>query len=236
MIIDLTKLNSLEQEIYHKIMQHAKENGTLKITEAAEVCECSTSKISKCVKKLGFENFKQFINFALGKTPAEKKYSNELMRIRNYTEEFDEKLVDYFISLIDIHEKIIILGYGPSYHCAQYFEYKLRIQCDSFIIAVQDLVTAQNLVDNNTLLVILSTTGHFTSFKEICDETKKKGGDVLLLVEEYHPHLLEYYDNICFLTNTTQSADLKPHEKSRIVFFIFIEEVIFKLLERKSML
>lgn len=235
MIIDLNKLNPLEQEIYNKLMLHAKDNASLKIAEASSLCGCSTSKISKFVKKLGFDNFKQFVTFIQGKEPPQKEYSSELKRIHAFTEEFDTHIVDNFIELMDKHRKIIIFGYGPSYYCAQYLEYKLRIQYDAFVIAVPDLVTAQNLIDNTTLLVILSTTGHFASFKEICESTKEKGGDILLIVEEYHPDLLEDYDNICFLTHSTQAANLAPHEKSRTIFFIFIEEVIFKLLKRKEL-
>lgn len=234
MIIDLNKLNTLEQDIYHRLMQYAKNGATLKISEASDLCGCSTSKISKFVKKLGFDNFKQFVLFTQGNELPQKEHSNELQRIRYFTEEFDTGLVDHFVSLLDTHKKIILLGYGPSYYCAQYFEYKLRLQCDSFIIAVPDLVTAQNMIDDSTLLVIFSTTGHFTSFKEICDTTKEKGGDTLLIVEEYHSDLLNDYDNICFLTTSTQSCDLAPYEKSRIITFIFIEEVIFRLLSRKK--
>lgn len=234
MIIDLNKLNPLEQEIYAKLTSHSKEQTGLKISDAAEICGCSISKISKFVKKLGFDNFKQFASFTEGKELSTQAHSTELDRIRNFTDNFDEKIVDHFISLLENHKKIILYGYGPSFLCAQYFEYKLRIQSDAFIIAVSDLVSAQNMMDDSTLLVILSTTGHYASFKNICEEARQKGGDILLLVEEYHSDLLDDYDNICFLTHSTQSSNLKPHEKSRIVFFIFIEEVILKLIQRKQ--
>ncbi len=232
MILDLNKLNALEKEIYGQLTEYAKDNSTLKITEAAVLCNCSASKISKFVKKLGFDNFKQFVAFIRGETLPLKKSSNELQRIRDFTTSFDPQNVDTFISLLDTHKKIILFGYGPSYYCAQYLEYKLRIQSDAFIMTVPDIVTAENLIDDTTLLVILSTTGHFASFKNICEKTKENGGDIFLIVEEYHPELLHDYDNICFLTDTTQSADLAPHEKSRIVFFIFIEEVIFEIIRR----
>lgn len=234
MIINRKKLNPLEQSIYEQLVLYAKESPNIKISEAATHCGCSTSKISKFVKKLGFDNFKQFVAFLQGKEPERKICSNELERIRDFTEEFDSHVVDTFVEQLDGHKKIIILGYGPSYYCAQYFEYKLRLQSDAFIIAVPDLVTVTELIDSTTLLVIFSTTGHFTSFKEICEDAKTKGCDTLMIVEEYHTDLLDDYENVCFLTRSTQSPDLKPYEKSRIVFFIFIEEVIFKLLERKK--
>lgn len=231
MILDINRLNTLEREIYETLTQYAQTNGTLKITEAAELCDCSTSKISKFVKKLGFENFKQFMSFTQGELPVQKKRSNELERIRNFTEHFDMNMVDAFISALAGHERIIILGYGPSYICAQYLEYKLRIHSHKNIVAVPDLISAQNQIDEDTLLVIFSTTGRFTSFSQICEETRQKGGDILLLVEEYYPELLNKYENIFFLTDSTQPVELKPHEKSRTLFFIFIEEVIFKIME-----
>ena len=234
MHIDLNKLNPLEKEIYEKLYSYIRSNSGIKITEAALLCGCSTSKISKFVKKMGFENFKQFVCFIEGKELPQKKCSNELDRIQKFTQEFDMSLVDKFVDMIDLHKKIIIFGYGPSFICAQYFEYKLRIQSDAFIIAVSDLVTAQNMMDDSTLLVILSTTGHYASFQQICSVAKEKGSHILLLVEEYHRDLLDTYDNICFLTTSTQSSNLQAHEKTRTVFFIFIEEVIFKLLQRKK--
>ena len=234
MHIDLNKLNPLEKEIYEKLLPYIRSNSGLKITEAAQLCGCSTSKISKFVKKVGFDNFKQFVSFIEGKELPKKEHSSELERIQKFTQDFDMSLVDKFVDMVDAHKKIIIFGYGPSFICAQYFEYKLRIQSDAFIIAVSDLVTAQNMMDDSTLLVILSTTGHYASFQQICNDAKEKGCDILVLVEEYHRDLLDAYDNICFLTKSTQSSELQAHEKTRTVFFIFIEEVIFKLLKRKK--
>ena len=234
MIIDWKKLNPLEQSIYKQLVLYAGENTSIKISEAALYCGCSVSKISKFVKKLGFDNFKQFAAFLQGKEPEKKSCSSELERIRQFTEEFDFRIVENFIEQLEKHKKIIILGYGPSYYCAQYFEYKLRLQSEAFIIAVPDLVTAKELMDSTTLLVVFSATGHFTSFQEICEEAKIKGCDTLMIVEEYHVDLLEQYENVCFLTHSAQPSELKPYEKSRTVFFIFIEEVIFRILERKG--
>ncbi len=234
MIIDLNKLNSLEKEIYNKLTSHMKEHTELRITEAASLCECSPSKISKFVKKLGFENFKQFAAFTKGEAIPEKKVSSELKRIRDFTRSFDTSIVDKFIKMLDTHKKIIFFGYGPSFLCAQYFEYKLRLLTNSVVIAVSDIGTAQNLIDDSSLLVILSTTGHYASFQAIYEDAKTKQCDILLLVEEYHHDLIDCYDNIYFLTQSTQSSALKAHEKSRVVFFIFIEEVIFKLIQRKN--
>ncbi|MGL4607451.1 MAG: MurR/RpiR family transcriptional regulator [Eubacteriaceae bacterium] len=234
MVIDLHKLNALELDIYEKLMAYTKDNKKMTISLAAEICQCSPSKISKFVKKLGFDNFKQFVGFTQGVPLSEKKVSNELERIRDFTMNFDSGIVENFISMLDQHEKIILFGYGPSYICAQYFEYKLRIHSENFVVAIPDSITAMSQLDNNTLLVVFSATGRFASFKTICDQAKMVNCDILLIVEEYHPQLLSDYETVYFLTDGVQDPELAPHEKSRVAFFIFIEEVILALIKRNQ--
>lgn len=234
MNIELTRLNPLEQQIYATLTDYAKEHGAFRITDAADVCNCSSSKISKFVKKLGFDNFKQFMEFTLGNEPTQKTYSGELERIRLFTEEFDYSIVQKMVTEIRSHQKIILLGFGPSFYCAQYLEYKLRILCNTkTVVAVLDLLSAEALLDENSLLVIFSTTGHFTSFSDICQKAREKDSNTLLIIEEYSADLVNQYakENLCFLTTHVQRQDLKPYEKSRVATLIFIEEVIFRLME-----
>lgn len=232
MMFDLNRLNHLEQEIYHTLIPHLKNGDHLKIAQAADLCGCSSSKISKFVKKIGFDNYKQFVSFVQGQRLKEKKVSSEIERICNFTQEFDTALVDTFIDQFEDHEKIVLFGYGPSFICAEYFEYKLRIHSDKFIVAVPDMLTASRLLDDKTLLVIFSTSGKFASFHEICEQARKNGCDIILIAEEYNQELIDNHKNILFLTNSSQSDSLKPYEKSRTCSFIFIEEVVFKLIER----
>jgi DNA-binding MurR/RpiR family transcriptional regulator len=166
------------------------------------------------------------MDFLYGNEIVQKKPSSELERIKNFIDEFDVSLVDEFIDLVNDYDKIILFGYGPSFICTQYFEYKLRLVTNKFVIAVPDEVSVERLIDDNSLLIILSTTGKFRSFENLNNYTKNYNCKVLLLVEEYNTSLLGHYDNIFFLTKSSQSNDFEPHEKSRTVFFIFIEEVI----------
>lgn len=232
LMFDLNRLNTLEQEIYSILIPHLKNGEHLKITQAAVLCGCSSSKISKFVKKIGFENYKQFVSFVQGESLQEKKVSSEMERICNFAHEFDSELVDTFIDQFEAHEKIVLFGYGPSFICCQYFEYKLRIHSDKFIVAVPDMITASRLLDDKALLVIFSTTGKFASFDEVCEKGRKKGCDIILIAEEYNQDLIDNHKNILFLTNSTQPDNLKPYEKSRTCSFIFIEELIFKLIEK----
>lgn len=230
--IDQDRLNPLETRIHETLVNLAKVSETITINQAAEACDCSVSKISKFAKKMGFENFKQYVEFIHGKEVAQKATSDELTRIRSFIDDFDERIVDEFIKLLDSHSKIILFGYGPSFLCTQYLEYKLRITMNKVVIAIQDDLSLDSLMDENTLVVIFSATGKFKSFERLKQMTQDKKSDLLMINEEYNPALLSSFDKIFWLSKYNQPDDLKPYEKSRIVFYIFIEEVVRKIIAR----
>ncbi|OPA74812.1 hypothetical protein BVG16_23825 [Paenibacillus selenitireducens] len=228
--IDLNNLNNLEQKIHHTIMQSSKDIKHLPITKAAELCGCTISKVSKFVQKLGFNNYKQYMNYVYGQdTPIDPR-SGELERIRDILDRFDFSLLDKMIDLINSHEKIILFGYGPSYYCMQYFEYKLRYITNKLVFAVQEEQSAEAIMDENSLLIAFSVTGEFKSFSRIFAFAKNKNCEAVLVLEEYNTALLNEYNNIFFLTKSFQPLDLLPHEKSRTVFFIFIEEILQRFI------
>ncbi len=232
--IDLSKLNALEKEIFNILMAHSKIEPDIKINHAAELCNCSVSKISKFVKKLGFTNYKQYMNFVYGREMNVIRSTSELSRIKKVIDDFDHTMVDAFLDLFDSHERIVLFGYGPSLIVAQYFEYRLRVSSNKFIISISDELSVESMVDEKTLLIIFTATGAFKSFESIYNATKKKDGEVLIIVEEYNTALFSHCDRIFALSKFPQPAHLKPHEKSRTVFFIFIEEVIQKMIANKK--
>lgn len=232
--IDINNLNPLEQMIHKKITAQLKQNGALTITQAASICDCSASKISKYVKKLGFQNYKQYMDFMCGRKMPQKESSSEFDRIRNFMDEFDLSLIDKFIDLIDRYEKIILLGYGPSHYCTQYFEFRLRLIIKQTVIAVADETSARALIDDKTLFIVFSATGTYLSFDSILHTVHEKGGQSLLIAEEYNPSIVPTEGMIYFLTNSSQTFTTVPYEKSRAIFFIFIEEVIHTLLLRRN--
>lgn len=228
--INFSKLNPLEQEIHQKLQTYSKEIDTIKITQAAEYCGCSVSKISKFVKKLGFTNYRQYLDFLYGREMVTSKHSDELSRIQKFIDSIDSCKVKELLKLIEDHDKIVLFGYGPSLICAQYFEYRLRTSTNKVIIAVADEISVASMTDENTLLILLTVTGTFHTFEDIYRASKEKGCDVAMVVEEYNKELFSQCDKIFWLSEHKQPEHLKPYEKSRTVFFIFLEEVIQQLL------
>ena len=232
--INFNNLNPLEIMIHDKLSAYSKENSNIRIAQAAIICDCSVSKISKFVKKLGFTNYKQYIDFLYGKEIPESKESTELTRIQQFITDFDTTMIDEFLVLIKNHDKIVFFGYGPSLICAQYFEYKLRTSTNKVVIALSDELSVGSMVDETSLLVIFTVTGSFHSFENVYYQSREKGCEVAIVVEEYNTALFSQCDKIFWLSKTPQPSHLKPYEKSRTIFFIFMEEVIQRLIEANN--
>ncbi len=228
--VDFEKLNPLEKKIHATLSQYSKQLDTIRITKAAELCGCSVSKISKFTSKLGFETYKQYLEFLYGRDTGSSRKSGELERIGNFLDHFDHALVEEMAQLILKHEKLVLMGYGPSYLCSQYFEYRFMTCTNKVAISTSDDVLARSISDENSLLLIFTTTGNFKSFEEIYKTTKAKGGDVAFVLEEFNSALLKQFDRVFCLSRDAQSSELAPYEKTRTLFFIFMEEVIQELM------
>lgn len=228
--IDFGNLNPLEKEIYDRLLTYSKSNPPIRINQAAEIAQCSVSKISKFVKKLGFNNYKQYMDFLYGKELTQTAQSSELHRIQKFIEDFDTSMVDEFLELINGHSKILLFGYGPSLICAQYFEYRLRTCFNKMIIAVSDEISVASMMDESTLLIIFTVTGTFHSFENVYAISKEKSCEVAIVVEEYNTALFTQCDRIFWLSKYPQPSHLLPYEKSRTIFFIFMEEIMQRLM------
>lgn len=232
--VDTTKLNPFDRKIIDELMAHAKSHPAYKIKDAAQICGCSISQVSKAIKKAGFSGYKNFIRVLYSGEQPREPALDELERLKRVIDDFDISAIDEFVSLIDEHERIILFGYGPSLISAQYFEYKLRFCSGAFVTTAPDEHSAKSLLEQASLLVIFTTTGQYRSFKGLALEAKKKEADVVVVSEEFNPVLLGNCNRYFVLTHHNQPDTLKPHEKTRTVFFIFFEQVIQKIQRRKA--
>jgi DNA-binding MurR/RpiR family transcriptional regulator len=233
--VDTTRLNPFDRKVVDQLVAHAKKNPPFRIREAAEICGCSISQVSKAIRKAGFGGYKTFIHILYSGDRPREPALEELERLKRVIDDFDLSAVDDFISLIHEHERIILFGYGPSLISAQYFEYKLRFCSSAFVTTAPDEHLAKTLLEQSSLLVIFTTTGQYRSFKSLTLEAKRKGTDVVVVSEEFNPGLMENCNRYIVLTRHKQSDTLKPHEKTRTVFFIFFEQVIQKIQRNRSL-
>lgn len=232
--VDTTKLNAQERKILDQLTDYAKVNPAPTITGAANICGCAVSQISKVVRKAGFQGYKRFIYYLYFSEQPKQASLDELERLKRVLLDFDIAMVSEFAALIADHERIVLFGYGPSSICAQYFEYKLRICSSAFVSTAPDEQSAKSMLAPRALLVILTTTGQYRSFESLTLEAKEKRSDVVVVSEEFNPLLMANCNRYFVLTNHKQSDALEPYEKTRTVFFIFLEQVIQKILSDKA--
>lgn len=232
--VDTTRLTPLDRRIVDSLVAHAQQNPSFRIAEAAEICGCSISQVSKAIRKAGFSGYKHFIRVLYAGEQPRQPAPDELERLKRVLEEFDISAVDEFARIIEGHERIILFGYGPSLICAQYFEYKLRFCSTAFVSTAPDEESARSLLEQASLLVIFTATGQYRAFGSLAQEAGVKGADVVVVSEEFNPLLLDNCSRYFVLTRHTQPDTLKPHEKTRTVFFIFLEEVIQRFQRDKA--
>lgn len=235
MRIQFDRLNDLEIQIHKTLSEESKVQANLTITKAAELTGVSPSKISKFVKKLGFLGYKEYFRFLTGKELVKrKKMSTEFARIQEFMENFDPSAVTYLAELIKKYDKIILFGYGPTNICMEYFEYKLTYTLEKNIIRATQESLIPNLLTDSTLLLIFSVAGKFAQFDSLFEEAEKQHAKALLVLEELNASLTLENNEIIYLTKSQQDDQLKSHEKTRTILFMFIEEVIRELNQEKA--
>lgn len=229
--LNTEQLTTLEKDVHGKVSELVKENDRLKIVEAADVCNVAPSKVSTLVRKLGFDNFKQYKRYFSGQeinVESEKK-TEELERLMMFLEHFDHSSVDEFISVYHKFDKVILFGLGPSFISAEYFAYKLDIVSAKNIKVTHSEEYVKQMADQDTLLIVFSVTGKFSTFENLFQETKNQGSEIMLILEEYAAIQESLVDYVFHLSTYTQSEQLLPFEKTRTIFFIFMEEIATKL-------
>jgi DNA-binding MurR/RpiR family transcriptional regulator len=232
--IDETRLNRTEREALRTLSGYTKNNPAPTIVEAASICGRSVSYISKTVRKAGFTGYKQYIRCRYFSKYPRNQTLDELERLKHFLDDFDPDLVDEFAGLIKSHRKIILFGYGPSMICAQYIEYKLRFCTQAYVTTAPDEHSVRSMVDDESVLIIITATGRYRSFDAISRHALGRGAEVVVVSEELNPVLRELGGRYIFLSNHNQPDTLAPHEKTRTVFFIFFEQVVRRILEAKG--
>lgn len=230
MKLHFDKLNRLENEMHNILQQEIKQNSQLKSADAAKLCDVSTSKISKFVHKLGFINYRQYREFIIsGELQPIKQQISELDRLSDYIKRFDYRKPRKLSKLISNYDRIVLYGFGPSLIAAEYFAYRLRINTNHDVVSTSDDFIVTSNFKKNTLLLIYTATGTFRSFEKIINICEMNNIAYLIICEEYNN--LEYLENknVLYLTDDTQENKQYAYDKTRTIWFIFIEEVISEL-------
>lgn len=157
------KLNKIDENIARILYSERHDIANKNISEVAEHCNVSPSKITKYCKKIGLDGFKElkFKMMTYDVVPSSTSQSFLSLRQKNeeFWEKFDYQKFDEFKQLLLETEKIVFFGKGPSYHLSEFFAPRLRILLNKEVNSyVDDLLMDMELENNAKEKVIVFLT------------------------------------------------------------------------------
>ncbi|WP_046209551.1 MurR/RpiR family transcriptional regulator [Vibrio sp. ECSMB14105] len=232
-LITNSMLNNLEKKILREITPILEKESNISISKASEQLNISPSKLSKFVRRMGFENFKEFKrlhnkNIDIENSEDSAIKNSHLSSIQIFLDSFDRDLVDSFSIEMEKYQNIVLYGAGPSFACAVYFSDRIQMTTHKRSTAVSDMNMLQHYCNQDTLLITLSTSGLYDSYTNLINVN---AGEKLFLFEDLItlPELANY--KVFYLTRGSKNNKVTQYKRPRTLFFIFLEEVINKLIQ-----
>ncbi len=234
-------LTSTEIKISDKVCANLQEVIEMNITDLADFCGVSPSKITKYAKRLGFSGFKEF--------QYQLKNDKYLTKEKGSTLDYQkDKIMDFFDSFDEVKfkalkkeifgaEKIYLFGRGPSLKVCEYYEPRLRVAtrknivCDYdeylFDLEVRDQLADQ---DENRLLIVLTVSGKTPKVHEVLQTAKRRGFKTICISAYKSEKLSKGSDLYIPLINRKEMFD-KSLIRGRTLFYIYFETLTQECIE-----
>lgn len=205
----------------------------LSIHELAAKLYVSSASLSRLVKKLGYNNYKEFknsfiasqVNHSISPTAMLSSHLNTLLN------DYPIVIENCVIPLITNANKIFILAFGGSACIGQELQLTLsKLSIDSQLISDSDFVS---LVDNtiaiNDVIIFISYCGEDNEMCELALKYKYTNKQ-LLLTSTINSKLSTY---VSLIVNT-YTADKNFPFKTRGPLYTLVNLICFHLVERNS--
>lgn len=177
---------SIEHHIARVMLEHIHQLNDISIGSMAGLCSVSKSTISKFVKQLGFEDYKEFKAEAYSRGKREV-YIKDLNTInitdyilQNGTEQYldvlfsdirdlfykiDFKKIEQLVTMIHDYEEVAAFGEGYSETAALNFQHKMSFYQKFIYTTTNDRKQVKYITQakENTLLLIFSNSGRYIS-------------------------------------------------------------------------
>lgn len=233
-VINAGNIDSTDYQIAQAFLAHYDELHDLSITEIAQICNVSKSKISKFVKYLGFDDFIDLKDNVF-KHEFTNKFKNERNFNRNILDDIYKNGYDHFKTAIltdiqnlfadtdqalirqlatDIHHYQHVAAFGLLFSGigALDLQYKLAYH-DKYITCFSDDKKQDNFVKNasdDTLIIIYSNSGDFVEFNQtFLSQSQKKSflnsnAKIVVITSNDNTQLLPFVDYVIKFENATE--------------------------------
>ncbi len=211
----------------------------MSITNLANLCGVSTSKITKYSKRLGFSGYKEF-QYQLKKTTKiinehESPLDYQREKLLNFFEAYDPYKMERLKQMIHNSDKTYLFGRGPSLKVCEYYEPRLRIAAHKNIVSNYD----EYLLDldlsehgnENKLMIVFTISGKNPVVAEVLS-TAKKYNMKTVCISSYYNHRLEDLSTLYIhMLDRKEFLDKRPI-RGRTLFYVYLEILTQDFIDR----
>lgn len=234
-------LNKNQKGIIDYLQKNIKNSLNTSIQEVAKKCGCSSSYITKTLKKIGFFGWKDYRAFAMSQLTIPKSHSN----YSKYIEKTLFSSILYSLSHIDemqisqISEKIIkntnnflyFIGEGFSYYIS--LDQKRRYSKLGIKAYAHDSTNYEyNSITSKDIVIMISASGYSKSLEDLYTFLKnKKVQNVLVTV---NPSISSKFENTILgaFYDGEQMNEREIPRISRIIILIILDWIFIKVKKR----
>ncbi|MDF2152848.1 MurR/RpiR family transcriptional regulator [Vibrio sp. CAU 1672] len=212
-------------------------NPTKNIEELAAEIGVSTASITRFCKKIGLNNFKEFLYLYQNQLDSENPEFYETRTLQNeyfeMLQQFDQCLkpedIDVFCELINKHKVIYVFGLGYSAFAAHDLKFRLT-RLGKFVEIVHDsdsMDMISSIIGEGELVLLLSLKGNNSRMIQSAQKMKAKGVQLLCVTANERSRLLDYADR-SLLTVSLRGEESTGMISGQLPMLIAFDHIYFR--------
>ncbi|WP_413113717.1 MurR/RpiR family transcriptional regulator [Thaumasiovibrio sp. DFM-14] len=212
-------------------------NPTKNIEELAAEIGVSTASITRFCKKIGLNNFKEFLYLYQNQLDSDHPEFSETRTLQSeyfeLLQQFDQRLnqndVDAFCELINKHRVIYVFGLGYSAFAAHDLKFRLtRLgKCIEIVHDNDSIEMISSILGEGELVLLLSLKGNNTRMLHSAEKLKAKGVQLLCITANEKSRLLDYVDK-SLLTVTLKGEESTGMISGQLPMLIAFDHIYFR--------
>lgn len=238
-------IDSTDSHIAEVMLEHVNEIDRLSIEKVAELCSVSKSKLSKFVKQMGFDDYKEFRDLVknekyrsgyygyedklpMGRYIAKEGWDEYMKILHDDLDRFTERLDMYAVRRLATalyqHKEVAAFGSVYSQTAAIDFMYRMAEEGKYIRTYTYDIAQEEYLknMDKDTLVIIFSNSGQYLY------------GDGMRLNGYFKTYLKKTKGEIALITSNREAA-MDPIVKYPVLYTFSTHVHSHMLMERLAM-
>ena len=239
-ILNNSQQDDIDYTICNYIKMNLKEVTSMSIEELAKQSYVSKAKISKFIKKLGYDNYIAFKDDCLLELEIRKQVTNtkhfltknhihdSLSWIEKNLMEIEQSQIDYFVRKIKAAQHIYLYGVAYSHLLCQYVQYEGNLFQKDILVLDENEVFIDKLDENDLLIVIGVEEDALSKQSSRCLRKllRNQGNKLLLSTQLIDQTMLKYFQGTLLVP-----IDHLEMKERRILFRYLIDILMSRYFE-----